>query len=193
MDTKEKILLGMLELIWDKGLEKASIGSLAKKIKISPGNIYYYFTDKTEILNTLYYYCFDKLIESVRRDIYKDIRDNYTRENVEETLRYFLKEVIVFYRENPYILNYMITAKSSSYLSDDLKKRMLNYVESYAVFLNDLKERKIVKEIPTETMIIYFTTVIYEFLRQDVLLHNIILDEEKINDIVTMFLTGIIA
>ncbi len=45
MDAKEKILVGMLELIWDKGLEKASIGSLAKKIKISPGNIYYYFTD----------------------------------------------------------------------------------------------------------------------------------------------------
>ncbi|MCP1225269.1 TetR/AcrR family transcriptional regulator [Sebaldella sp. S0638] len=193
MDTKEKILVGMLELIWDKGLEKASIGSLAKKIKISPGNIYYYFTDKTEILNTLYYYCFEQLVSSVRRDIYKDIRDNYTNENVEDKIRYFLKEIIVFYRENPYILNYMITAKSSSYLSDDLKKRMLNYVESYSVFLDELKEKKMVKQIPTQTMILYFTTVIYEFLKQDVLLHNISLDDEKINDIVTLFLTGIIA
>ena len=193
MDTKEKILVGMLELIWDKGLEKASIGSLAKKIKISPGNIYYYFTDKTDILNTLYYYCFEKLMSSVRRDIYKDIKDNYTRENVEEKIRYFLKEIIVFYRENPYILNYMITAKSSSYLSADLKKRMLNHVESYSVFLNDLKEMKLVKDVPTETIIVYFTTVIYEFLKQDVLLHNIELDDQKINNIVTLFLTGVIA
>ena len=193
MDTKEKILVGMLELIWDKGLEKASIGSLAKKIKISPGNIYYYFTDQTDILNTLYYYCFEKLMSSVRRDIYKDIKDNYTRENVEEKIRYFLKEIIVFYRENPYILNYMITAKSSSYLSADLKKRMLNHVESYSVFLNDLKEMKLVKDVPTETIIVYFTTVIYEFLKQDVLLHNIELDDQKINNIVTLFLTGVIA
>ena len=133
------------------------------------------------------------MVSSLRRDIYKDIRDNYTHENVEDKIRYFLKEIIVFYRENPYILNYMITAKSSSYLSDDLKKRMLNYVESYSVFLDELKEKKMVKQIPTQTMILYFTTVIYEFLKQDVLLHNISLDDEKINDIVTLFLTGIIA
>ena len=40
MDTRERILEGMLELIRENGLEKASIGTLAKKIKIRPGNRY---------------------------------------------------------------------------------------------------------------------------------------------------------
>ena len=59
--------------------------------------------------------------------------------------------------------------------------------------MDELKEAKIVKEIPTETMLLFFTTAMYEFLKQDVLLHNVTLDENKINDIVTIFLTGIIA
>ena len=31
-DTKEKILLGMLDLIYEVGLEKASMGKLSKKM-----------------------------------------------------------------------------------------------------------------------------------------------------------------
>ena len=44
MDTKEKILLGMLDLIQEVGLEKASMGKLSQKIHASPGNIYFYFS-----------------------------------------------------------------------------------------------------------------------------------------------------
>ena len=47
MDTKEKILLGMLDLIREVGLEKASMGKLSRKIHASPGNIYFYFKGKT--------------------------------------------------------------------------------------------------------------------------------------------------
>ena len=36
MDTKEKILLGMLDLIYEEGLEKASMGKLSQKIMPVP-------------------------------------------------------------------------------------------------------------------------------------------------------------
>ena len=193
MDTKEKILVGMLELIYEKGLEKASIGTLAKKIKISPGNIYYYFEDKTEILNTLYYYCFEKLTSGVRREAYAAILKDNSYENIVDKIRHYLKEIIVFYRENPYILNYMITAKSSSYLSDNLKNKMLNHIETHVLFIEELRNKKIIKDIDTETMLMFFNSVTYEFLKQEVLLHNIILDEKKINNIVSLLISGIIA
>ena len=73
IETKEKILLGMLDLVAETGLEKASIGRLCKKIKVSPGNVYFYFSSKVELLNTLYYYCINSLIEAVDIKTYTEI------------------------------------------------------------------------------------------------------------------------
>ena len=50
LHTKEKILDGMLKLIWEVGLEKSSIALLSQKIKISPSNIYYYYKGKDPVL-----------------------------------------------------------------------------------------------------------------------------------------------
>ena len=50
LHTKEKILTGMLKLIWEVGLERSSIALLSQKIKISPGNIYYYYKGKKKLL-----------------------------------------------------------------------------------------------------------------------------------------------
>ena len=191
MDTKERILEGMLELIQEKGLEKASIGTLAKKIKISPGNIYYYFSGKTEILNTLYFYCFDKMMTSAGENLYQDVEGDYTPETIRRGIQKFIKGIVVFYRENPHMLNYMVTAKSSSYLSGDIKNRMLNPVISYRDFLDKVKELGIIKNLDTDTMFLFLRTVTYEFLKQDILLHNITLDDKKIDDLVDLLLTGI--
>ena len=191
MDTKEKILEGMLELIWEKGLEKSSIGALAQKIKISPGNIYYYFSGKREILNTLYFYCFDKVISSAGENLYQEIDSNYTGETTRRGLEKFIKGIVVFYRENPHMLNYMVTAKSSSYLSDEIKNRKFNSPISYKNFIDEIKELGIAKNIDTETMFLFLRTTTYEFLKQDILLHNITLDDKKINDLVSLLLTGI--
>ena len=50
IETKEKILLGMLDLVAETGLEKASIGRLCKKIKVSPGKCIFLLFQQSRII-----------------------------------------------------------------------------------------------------------------------------------------------
>ena len=68
---------------------------------------------------------------------------------------------------------------------------MLNPVISYRDFLDKVKELGIIKNLDTDTMFLFLRTVTYEFLKQDILLHNITLDDKKIDDLVDLLLTGI--
>lgn len=102
IETKEKILLGMLDLVAETGLEKASIGRLCKKIKVSPGNVYFYFSSKVELLNTLYYYCINSLIEAVDIKTYTEISKDeectvYTTlmEDLVKKLFIFINQILV--------------------------------------------------------------------------------------------------
>ena len=122
IETKEKILLGMLDLVAETGLEKASIGRLCKKIKVSPGNVYFYFSSKVELLNTLYYYCINSLIEAVDIKTYTEISKDEECTVYTTLMEDLVKKVIYFYKSNPCMLNFIITSKSSCYLSDEIKR-----------------------------------------------------------------------
>ncbi|MBP9479140.1 MAG: TetR/AcrR family transcriptional regulator [Sebaldella sp.] len=190
MDTKEKILMGMLELIWDVSLEKASIGTLARRIKVSPGNIYYYFKDKNEILNTLYYHCLDMVIEAVEPYAYEKLPDR-KKETVKNYLHSFIKKFLNYYRENPLILNYMVTAKSSSYLSDDIKKIMYNKIDAYGIFFEDMKRNKVTKNVSIEITILYMISIMYEFAKQEILLKNITFSDENEEEMFELIWSGL--
>ena len=100
LHTKEKILTGMLRLIWEVGLEKSSIALLSQKIKISPGNIYYYFRGKEEIINSLCFYCSDLLSSAIKPKEYEAFYDNCSIEILEREFKSFITKMIIFYKNN---------------------------------------------------------------------------------------------
>ena len=191
LHTKEKILTGMLRLIWEVGLEKSSIALLSQKIKISPGNIYYYFRGKEEIINSLCFYCSDLLSSAIKPKEYEAFYDNCSIEILEREFKSFITKMIIFYKNNPHIINYITVINGSSYIKQDMKKKIRIEKDIYWKFLEKLKENKAIKDVSTSILISFITSVMHDMVVQDVVLNNLTLDDKKIDALFNLIWSGL--
>ena len=191
LHTKEKILTGMLRLIWEVGLEKSSIALLSQKIKISPGNIYYYFRGKEEIINSLCFYCSDLLSSAIKPKEYEAFYDNCSIEILEREFKSFITKMIIFYKNNPHIINYITVINGSSYIKQEMKKKIRLEKDIYWKFLEKLKENKAIKDVSTSILISFITSVMHDMVVQDVVLNNLTLDDKKIDALFNLIWSGL--
>ena len=191
LHTKEKILTGMLRLIWEVGLEKSSIALLSQKIKISPGNIYYYFRGKEEIINSLCFYCSDMLSSAIKPKEYEAFYDNCSIEILEREFKSFITKMIIFYKNNPHIINYITVINGSSYIKQEMKKKIRLDKDIYWKFLEKLKENKAIKDVSTSILISFITSVMHDMVVQDVVLNNLTLDDKKIDALFNLIWSGL--
>ncbi|MCP1223520.1 TetR/AcrR family transcriptional regulator [Sebaldella sp. S0638] len=191
MDTKEKILLGMLDLIYEVGLEKASMGKLSQKINASPGNIYFYFEGKAELIDTLYEYCMLSLAEYLDQLKLMEV-DMDTDAGI--CLKYvwdIVRKEVEFYQKNPKMLHFVITSKSSFYLSDDIKKGRYKRNKPIYHLLGILVKRKLIKPMEVEDVSTYTLGVLYEVLKESIMFENIVLDDEGIDKFTEIIWSGL--
>ena len=191
LHTKEKILTGMLRLIWEVGLEKSSIALLSQKIKISPGNIYYYFRGKEEIINSLCFYCSDLLSSAIKPKEYEAFYDNCSIEILEREFKSFITKMIIFYKNNPHIINYITVINGSSYIKQEMKKKIRLEKDIYWKFLEKLKEKRAIKDVSTSILISFITSVMHDMVVQDVVLNNLTLDDKKIDALFNLIWSGL--
>ena len=191
LHTKEKILTGMLRLIWEVGVEKSSIALLSQKIKISPGNIYYYFSGKEEIINSLCFYCSDLLSSVIKPKEYEAFYDICSIEVLEKEFKSFITKMIIFYKNNPHIINYITVINGSSYIKQDMKKKIRIEKDIYWKFLEKLKENKAIKNVSTSILISFITSVMHDLVVQDVVLNNLTLDDKKIDALFNLIWSGL--
>ena len=191
LHTKEKILTGMLRLIWEVGLEKSSIALLSQKIKISPGNIYYYYKGKEEIINSLCFYCFDQLNSTIKPKEYIAFYDNSSVEELEKEFKSFITKMIIFYKNNPHIINYVTIVNGSSYIKKEMKKKIRVEKDVYWKFLEKLKENRAIKDVSTNILISFITSVLHDVIVQDVVLNNLTLDDKKIDSLFNLIWSGL--
>ena len=191
LHTKEKILTGMLRLICEVGLEKSSIALLSQKIKISPGNIYYYFRGKEEIINSLCFYCSDLLSSAIKPKEYEAFYDNCSIEILEREFKSFITKMIIFYKNNPHIINYITVINGSSYIKQEMKKKIRLEKDIYWKFLEKLKENKAIKDVSTSILISFITSVMHDMVVQDVVLNNLTLDDKKIDALFNLIWSGL--
>ena len=191
MDTKEKILLGMLDLIQEVGLEKASMGKLSQRIQTSPGNIYFYFKGKKDLIDTLYEYCMISLAEYLDQERLMEVDINTDAKVCKEFVLDMVKRHINFYKENPKMLHFVIKSKSSFYLSSDIKKGRFKRNKPIYYFMGLLIERKIIKSMDVDIISTFIIGVIYEFLKESIMFENIKLDDEGIDMLAEMIWSGL--
>ena len=191
LHTKEKILTGMLKLIWEVGLERSSIALLSQKIKISPGNIYYYYKGKEDIINSLCFYCFDQLNTAIKPKEYVAFYDNCSIEILEKEFKSFITKMIIFYKNNPHVINYITVVNGSSYIKKEMKKKIRLEKDMYWKFLEKLKENRAIKDISTNILISFITSVMHDVIVQDVVLNNLTLDDKKIDALFNLIWSGL--
>ena len=191
LHTKEKILDGMLKLIWEVGLEKSSIALLSQKIKISPSNIYYYYKGKEDLINSLCFYCFDQLNSTIKPKEYVAFYDGCSSEELEKEFKSFITKMIIFYKNNPHIINYVTIVNGSSYIKNEMKKKIRIEKDMYWKFLEKLKENKVIKDVSTNILISFITSVLHDIIVQDVVLNNLTLDDKKIDSLFNLIWSGL--
>ena len=61
----------------------------------------------------------------------------------------------------------------------------------YWKFLEKLKENGIIKDVSTNILISFITSVLYDVIVQDVVLNNLTLDDKEINSVFNLIWSGL--
>ncbi|MGO1499825.1 MAG: TetR/AcrR family transcriptional regulator [Marinobacter sp.] len=104
MKTRDKILLSSLELFNEQGERNVTTNHIAAHLAISPGNLYYHFRNKSDIIYEIFQE-YEKLV-----DFYLDIPDN--RPMTLNDMTFYLESVFdglwsyrFFHRDLEYLLD----------------------------------------------------------------------------------------
>ncbi|MBK5431653.1 TetR/AcrR family transcriptional regulator [Bacillus sp. TH25] len=95
-NKKIKIIQSATILFSTRGVRNTTVDEIAKKAKVGKGTIYYYYTDKTEILCDCYMRHI-QLIRSQLFDLYKEEKDVLLR--IQKILHYISLE----YHQDPFV------------------------------------------------------------------------------------------
>lgn len=93
-NLKKKIIAAANEILIEEGYEKLSIRKIASRIEYSPGNIYHYFKDKSEIISYIVASGYKNILKEVSK-----IKIDY--ENPAKTITDGLRAYINYMLRNP--------------------------------------------------------------------------------------------
>ena len=167
------------------------MGKQKQKIHASPRNIYFYFSGKKDLIDTLYEYCMISLAEYLDQERLMEVDINTDAKVCKEFVLDMVKRHINFYKENPKMLHFVIKSKSSFYLSSDIKKGRFKRNKPIYYFMGLLIERKIIKSMDVDIISTFIIGVIYEFLKESIMFENIKLDDEGIDMLAEMIWSGL--
>ncbi|WP_187648331.1 TetR/AcrR family transcriptional regulator [Nitrosophilus labii] len=142
MNTKEKILQTALKLFNDNDTKSITTNHIAKAAGISPGNLYYHFKNKEDIIRALYRQMRD-IIDFENKRLPDDLCEmkNYC-DFVAKTwweYRFLRKELLLLINRDKHLANEVL---------EDNKKQY----EKLLKLISHLIEKGCLKEIPKETI-----------------------------------------
>ncbi len=151
MGTREKILAVALDLFNEEGTQKITTNHIAKAARISPGNLYYHFKNKEQIIRELYALMREK-IGFEEMDMPEDLCQTllYCRyvAGVWWEFRFFRKEMMVLIEKDGELKRMVIT---------DNKAQLEKLGHLIEHLLSEGYLRKSVKEAHLPTLIMMFS------------------------------------
>ncbi|HLV76913.1 MAG TPA: TetR/AcrR family transcriptional regulator [Marinobacter sp.] len=143
MKTRDKILLSSLELFNERGERNITTNHIAAHLNISPGNLYYHFRNKSDIIYEIFQE-YEKLV-----DYYLDIPED--RPLTLDDLAFYLESVFdglwsyrFFHRDLEYLLD------SDSRLRGDYREFTARCLVAINRIFGKLAEAGIIKPQPEE-------------------------------------------
>ena len=142
MNTKDWILESTLKLILEKKTIDISISEIRNATGLTTGGIYYYFSDKNDILDAVVQ---KYLVEYIKIDFDKIILEGSSRNRIHDALFYMLHHFMngveieclnekIHYRD----VIFLLTATGNAY--DDVNSIISQTVKDIKIFLTDLVE-----------------------------------------------------
>ena len=142
MNTKDWILENTLKLILDKKTIDISISEIRNATGLTTGGIYYYFSDKNDILDAVVQ---KYLVEYIKIDFNKIILEGSSRDRIHDALIYMLHHFMngveiesinekIHYRD----VIFLLTATGNAY--DDVNSIISQTVKDIEKFITDLVE-----------------------------------------------------
>ncbi|MBW4934672.1 TetR/AcrR family transcriptional regulator [Marinobacter sp. F4206] len=143
MKTRDKILLSSLELFNERGERNVTTNHIAAHLAISPGNLYYHFRNKSDIIYEIFLE-YEKLV-----DYYLDIPED--RAMTLDDMTFYLESVFdglwsyrFFHRDLEYLLD------SDSRLRQDYREFTNRCLTAISRIFERLSEAGIVEEQPDD-------------------------------------------
>ncbi|MBW7471375.1 TetR/AcrR family transcriptional regulator [Marinobacter sp. M216] len=141
MKTRDKILLSSLELFNERGERNVTTNHIAAHLAISPGNLYYHFRNKSDIIYEIFLE-YEKLV-----DYYLDIPED--RAMTLDDMTFYLESVFdglwsyrFFHRDLEYLLD------SDSRLRKDYREFTNRCLSAISRIFEKLSEAGIIEEQP---------------------------------------------
>lgn len=195
MATKNRIILGALELFNNEGSGKVSTNHIAKFLNISPGNLYYHFSNKEEIIRALL-----KLMLEEYDNIFNP-NTTSTEETMLNQLVFDDREIVLKYRffyneistlcqndlelkeifrinqikREEFFLESFLFLQSKQFIKEDcsistmkLIVKMIMYSENLRLFIADLDGKKIesIEDLNFDTILLERLIPLYGFLTE---------------------------
>ena len=148
-EKERKILDTSLKLFVERGFHGTSTAEIAKTAGVATGTLFHYFKTKEELIDNLYIYTKESILEEVDND--------YNNEKTfKENVKSLWLKFVCFGIKNPYKFSFILTFHCSPYITAFTKERIENrFAELLEVYKKGFREHEI-KEMYDELLIDYF-------------------------------------
>ncbi|WP_431200532.1 TetR/AcrR family transcriptional regulator [Mucilaginibacter sp. P19] len=145
-EMHKRILNGARKVFLEKGYEQASMRSIANEINYSPGSIYFYFKDKSEIFQELHKEGFALLLNQFK--VLDKVGDPFER------LKAMGRIFIQFAQENKDYYNLMFLVEEPTKMSenDGGFKIAQEAIDRLASVIKDCQQKGRFKDLDTEDL-----------------------------------------
>ncbi|WEA03840.1 TetR/AcrR family transcriptional regulator [Mucilaginibacter sp. SJ] len=144
-EMHKRILNGARKIFLEKGYEQASMRSIANEINYSPGSLYFYFKDKSEIFQELHKEGFQLLLNQFK--VLDKVGDPFER------LKAMGRIVIQFAQENKDYYNLMFLVEEPAKSSEESGFKIAQEaIDSLATVIKDCQQKGKFKDMDTEDL-----------------------------------------
>lgn len=138
LKTKQKILISSLKLFNEKGASFVTTNYIAEKMEISPGNLYYHYRNKEEIIRSIW------LEMTERMDvIWHGLMHCEPEEGMSD---FFINVFDLFYNYRFFWIELSVLLSRDAILSDYYRKRGQEILTNYNLIMDTWVEKDIVKK-----------------------------------------------
>lgn len=115
---RDAIIEGAIKRFIHYGIQKTTMNEIAEDLSVSKPSLYYYFPDKSSLIEGVIEKIFSDYFEAVHKDLYTDI-------SLEERLSIFIEIRFKFFQKY-YMLHLSGSSPDASLNSDELKAKFMS-------------------------------------------------------------------